>query len=411
MKKYLVGGAVRDKLLKYPFSERDWVVTGATVEEMLALGYQQVGKDFPVFLHPKTKEEYALARTERKSGHGYHGFQVYAEPSVTLEQDLSRRDLTINAIAEDEDGGIIDPFHGVDDIENRILRHVSDAFVEDPLRILRVARFAARYHHLGFQVADETLALMQQIVSEGEVEHLVAERVWQEMVKALSEKHPTVFFDVLRKVGALKVLLPEIDILFGIPNPEKWHPEIDTGIHSMMVLEQAAKLSPLPLVRFAALCHDLGKGTTPAKYWPKHRGHEEAGVKVINKLCNRLKIPKEFRELACLGSRYHLHSHKARELRPQTLLKLMEAFDIYRRPERFGYFMDISEADSRGRTGYEDMHYPQREFLGKALSAVTSITVQSLDDPELSGKAIGEALRSARLDALTKLKAREGSDL
>jgi len=386
MQKYLVGGAVRDRLLNYPFFEKDWVITGATVKEMLDAGYQQVGKDFPVFLHPKTKDEHALARTERKSGHGYHGFDIEANPEVTLEQDLSRRDLTINAIAEDAQGHIIDPFNGVTDIKNRVLRHVSIAFVEDPLRILRVARFAARYHHLGFTIAEETLLLMRQIVADGEANHLVAERVWQEMVRALSEKNPAVFFEVLQQVGALKVLLPEIDVLFGIPNPANWHPEIDTGIHSMMVLEQAAKLSPLPLVRFAALCHDLGKGVTEEKYWPKHRGHEEAGVKVINKLCQRLKIPREFRELACLGSRYHLHSHKAFELKAQTLLKMMEAFDIFRRPERFGYFLDISEADSRGRTGFEDLTYIQREYLESAMAVVLKVTVKSLDDPSLNGK-------------------------
>ncbi|MFT5452185.1 MAG: tRNA nucleotidyltransferase (CCA-adding enzyme) [Enterobacterales bacterium] len=405
MKTYLVGGAVRDKLLNYPFHERDWVITGASVKEMLALGYQQVGKDFPVFLHPKTKEEHALARIERKSGHGYSGFEVDARPEVTLEEDLSRRDLTINAIAEDTQGNIIDPFNGVSDIEHKILRHVSDAFVEDPVRVLRLARFAARYHHLGFTIADETLNLMKIIVSSGELEHLVAERVWKEMEKALGEKTPTVFYEVLREVGALKVLLPEIDVLFGIPNPEKWHPEIDTGIHTMMVLEQAVKLSDLPLVRFAALCHDLGKGITPKELWPKHRGHEKTGIKLINSLCQRLKIPREFRELACLGSEYHLHSHTVFDLKPKTLLNMMEAFDIYRREERLKYFIDISEADARGRTGFEDRDYPQRDYLEKAMQTVLSITNKTLDDPSLSGKAIGDALRKARLQALAKLKA------
>jgi len=401
---YLVGGAVRDKIMGYPFNEKDWVVTGSTVKDMLNSGFQQVGKDFPVFLHPKTKEEYALARTERKSGHGYHGFDVHAEPSVTLEQDLSRRDLTINAIAEDENGELIDPFNGAKDIEKKILRHVSTAFAEDPLRILRLARFAARYHHLGFKIANETLLLMKQMVANGEVEHLVAERVWQEMVRALSEKNPEIFFQVLRDVGALKVLLPEIDVLFGIPNPEQWHPEIDTGIHTLMVLQQAALLSPLPLVRFAAVCHDLGKGRTAKQYWPKHHGHEETGVKVIKKLCGRLKLPKEFQELACLGSRYHLHAHKAWELKSQTLLKLFEAFDLFRRPERFNYFLDICEADFRGRGGFEKFAYPQRAFLEQAAANVSKVSITSIVDKSLVGKELGMALRQLRIHSITETK-------
>ncbi len=404
MKTYLVGGAVRDKLLNYPFIEKDWVVTGSSVQQMLALGFQQVGKDFPVFLHPQTKEEHALARTERKSGHGYHGFEVHTEPSVTLEQDLSRRDLTINAIAQDADGQLIDPFNGVQDIADKKLRHVSEAFTEDPVRILRLARFAARYHHLGFKVAEETLVLMKRMVSDGEVEHLVAERVWQEMVAALAEKDPTIFFEVLREVGALKVLLPEVDILFGIPNPEQWHPEIDTGIHSMMVLKQSAILSPLPLVRFAALCHDLGKGRTAKEFWPKHRGHEEAGVRVIEKLCARLKVPKEFRELACLGSRYHLHAHKAMELKPQTLLKLLEAFDIFRRPERFKFYLDICEADFRGRTGFEELSYPQRDYLEQIFAKVIAVSTASIAEKSLIGKAFGEALTKLRLLSISATK-------
>jgi len=325
IKTYLVGGAVRDEMLGYPFSEKDWVVTGTTVENMLEQGYRKVGKDFPVFLHPKTNEEYALARTERKSGHGYHGFEIHAEPSVTLEEDLARRDLTINAMAQDENGNLIDPFNGAGDLEDKILRHVSPAFSEDPVRVLRVARFAARYHHLGFTIADETISLIRSMVEGGEIAHLVAERVWQEMYKALAEKHPQAFFHVLRETGALKVILPEVDVLYGIPNPPQWHPEIDTGIHTMMVLEQATKLSALPLVRFAALCHDLGKGVTPEKFWPKHRGHEETGVRIIKAVCRRMRIPKEFEHLACLGSRYHLHAHKAFELRPETIFKLLEA--------------------------------------------------------------------------------------
>ena len=407
MKTYLVGGAVRDKLLGYPYHEKDWVVTGATVKEMLDLGYQQVGKDFPVFLHPKTKEEHALARLERKSGHGYSGFEVDSAPSVTLEQDLSRRDLTINAIAEDESGKFIDPFNGASDVSNKILRHVSDAFIEDPVRVLRIARFSARYHHLGFTIAPETLELMRQIVTDGELDHLVAERVWKEMERALAEQSPAVFFEVLRSVGALKVLMPEIDVLYGIPNPAKWHPEIDTGIHTMMVLTQSAKLSELPLVRFAALCHDLGKGVTPEEYWPKHHGHEGSGIKVINKLCERMKVPREYRELACLGSEFHLHAHKVQELKSKTLLNMLERFDIYRRPDRFEYYLDVCEADARGRTGYEDKPYPQREFLQKAVERVLAITHKSLNDPSIEGRAIADALRKARIHALAKLKSEE----
>jgi len=404
IKQYLVGGAVRDDLLGYPYSEKDWVVTGATVQNMLEQGYRKVGKDFPVFLHPKTNEEYALARTERKSGHGYHGFEVFAEPSVTLEEDLSRRDLTINAIARDTDNNLVDPFNGARDIKNKILRHVSPAFAEDPVRILRVARFAARYHHLGFTIANETIALMQDMVIEGEVEHLVAERVWQEMNKALAEKDPHVFFDVLKQVGALKVILPELDVLYGIPNPEQWHPEIDTGIHTMMVLQQAAKLSPLPVVRFAALCHDLGKGVTPEKFWPKHRGHEEAGVKIIKQLCKRIRIPNDFQYLACLGSRYHLHAHKAFELRPQTLYKLFTAFDLFRRPELFSHYLDICEADYRGRGGFEKFQYPQRAYLQKISSEVVTISAKDVMTDGLSGKAIGEALKNARIQSIAKIK-------
>ena len=402
-KTYLVGGAVRDELLDYPFHEKDWVVTGSSVNEMLKQGFQQVGKDFPVFLHPKTKEEYALARTERKSAPGYHGFDIHADPSVTLEQDLSRRDLTINAIAKDEQGQLVDPYHGKQDIENKILRHVSEAFAEDPVRILRVARFSARYHHLGFKIADETMQLMKDMVSAGEVKHLVAERVWQEMERALSEQNPSIFIQVLRDVGALKVLLPEIDVLFGIPNPEQWHPEIDTGIHSLMVLEQASLLTQSPLVRFAALCHDLGKGLTPKQYWPKHRGHEETGVKVVKRLCERLKTPKEYRELACLGSRYHLHAHKVLELKPSTLLKLFEAFDLFRRPERFVYYLDICEADFRGRTGFEKFNYPQREYFEKIAANVLTVSNKSVD-PSISGKAFGEAIRNLRIESIAKTK-------
>lgn len=321
MQTYLVGGAVRDQLLDYPVKEKDWVVVGATVDEMLAAGYQQVGSDFPVFLHPKTKDEHALARTERKTAPGYRGFEVHASPDVTLEEDLRRRDLTINAMAKDADGQLIDPYHGQADLEQKLLRHVSPAFAEDPVRILRVARFAARYAHLGFSVAEETTELMSQMVQHGDVDALVAERVWQEFYKALGERNPEVFIEVLRSCGALKIILPEIDALFGVPQPIEHHPEIDTGIHTMMVLQQACLLSDDEDTRFAALCHDLGKALTPEENWPSHYGHEANGIKPIQQLCKRLRIPNAFRELASITAKYHLHVHRAFEIKTGTLLR------------------------------------------------------------------------------------------
>lgn len=403
---YLVGGAVRDELLGYPFSEKDWVVVGATPEDLLNQGYQQVGKDFPVFLHPKSKEEYALARTERKSGSGYHGFETHFDPSVTLEDDLYRRDLTINAIAKSTDGALVDPFNGERDIKDKVLRHVSDAFSEDPLRLLRVARFAARYHHLGFTVADETLTLMRDITASGELDDLTPERVWKETESALSERSPQVYFSVLKDTGALKVLFPEIDVLYGIPNPEQWHPEIDTGIHTMMVLEQSARLSELPEVRFAALCHDLGKGITPEHLWPKHHGHEKAGVKLVKKLAKRLKVPNKFRDLACLASEYHLHSHKAFELRADTILRLLQAFDFFRRPERFNYFLDVCEADFRGRTGFETKDYPQRPYFEAIAAACREITYDQDMIQSLEGKVRGDYIHSVRVDTIASIKAK-----
>jgi len=321
MQTYLVGGAVRDQLLGYPYHEKDWVVVGSTPEEMLAEGYQQVGKDFPVFLHPSTHEEYALARTERKTAPGYHGFQVQATSEVTLEEDLLRRDLTINAIAKDEHGNLTDPFHGTEDIKNKILRHVSKAFAEDPVRILRVARFAARYAHLGFGVADETMALMKKMVTAGEVDALVPERIWQEMCKALSEKTPARFIEVLRECGALKRIIPELDILFGIPQPVEHHPEIDTGIHTLLVLEQACLLSNKQDVRLAALFHDLGKGTTPKAEWPSHINHEARGAEIVLTVCKRLRIPNDYRDLSERTARFHLHFHRALELKASTVVK------------------------------------------------------------------------------------------
>lgn len=402
MQKFLVGGAVRDQLLNFPVRERDWVVVGATVDDMLALGYQQVGKDFPVFLHPETHDEHALARTERKSAPGYRGFEVYASPEVTLEEDLKRRDLTINAMAQDEDGQIIDPYQGQRDLSLRLLRHVSPAFSEDPVRILRVARFAARYAHLGFNVAEETMQLMQQMVDAGEVDALVPERVWQEFHKALGERHPDVFLETLRACGALRVILPEIDALFGVPQPVEHHPEIDTGIHTLMVLQQACRLTDDPVTRFAALCHDLGKALTPREEWPSHHGHESAGVKPVLQLCKRLRIPNEFRELAALTAEFHLHVHRAFELRTSTLLKTIERLDAIRKPERYEQFLLACKADSRGRPGYEERPYLEADHYREALRIITSVDIQPLKEAGLAGKDMANAIHTARLSALKK---------
>ena len=404
MKSYLVGGAVRDKLLNYPVNDKDWVVVGSTVEEMEALGYQLVGNDFPVFLHPKTHEEYALARTERKSAHGYKGFTVSASADVTLEEDLLRRDLTINAMAEDDNGNIIDPYNGQQDLEKRIFRHVSDAFIEDPLRVLRVARYMARYSHLGFSIADETMMLMKEIVSQNEIEHLVAERSWQETERALGEKNPQRYFEVLRTCGALKVLLPEVDCLFGVPQTEKYHPEIDTGIHTMMVLEQASKLSEDTAVRFAALVHDLGKGITPKDEWPRHIAHEERGVPLVKALCKRLKTPNPFRDLAINVTRYHLLYHRAAELKNTTFLATLEKLDAFRRPERFEQFLLACEADSRGRTGFEDRDFEQPTIYRKAFAAAKDITAQPFLAQGLKGPAIAEAIRTARIAVIKEVR-------
>ena len=401
MEIYLVGGAVRDKLLGMAVKDRDWVVVGATPEEMTTRGYKMVGADFPVFLHPDTKEEYALARTERKSGRGYKGFTVYAGADVTLEQDLVRRDLTINAMAEDSTGRLFDPFHGGADLKRGILRHVSPAFAEDPLRVLRVARFAARF---GYPVAPETLALMQTIVAAGEMETLVAERVWSELERALGEKQPVRFFEVLRECGALQRLLPELDALFGVPQPPEHHPEIDTGVHTFMVLAQAARLSPDPRVRFAALVHDLGKGTTPAAQWPKHHGHEQRSVALVRAICERFRVPNEFRDLAVLVARYHAHCHRAAELRDDTLLETLEALDAFRRPERVEAFVLACEADARGRTGYEDRLYPQADIFRRAYAAARTVDTSAIATGR-SGPEIGAAIRTARIGAIRKIRA------
>lgn len=400
MQTYLVGGAVRDALLDYPVHERDWVVVDASPEQMLELGYQQVGKDFPVFLHPETRDEYALARTERKQGHGYTGFAVHCDPGVTLEEDLLRRDLTINAMAQADDGTLIDPYGGQRDLEARILRHVSGAFVEDPLRVLRTARFAARYAHLGFTVADETIALMAEIVRQDELAHLPAERIWIELDRALGERNPEVFVELLRECGALAELLPELDALFGIPQPEQHHPEIDSGLHTLMVLQQAVKLSEARDVRFAALLHDLGKGITPTGELPRHIAHEHRGIRLVKAVCQRIKAPNQYRDLALKVCEFHLHSHRAMELRGKTLLKLLRATDALRRPERFEAFVLACEADARGRKGSEESPYPQADYLRAARETALEVNADMFSD--LQGKAIGEAIvqeQVRRLDA------------
>ena len=405
MKVYLVGGAVRDELLGIPVRERDWCVVGATPEQLEAEGYRPVGKDFPVFIHPDSGEEYALARTERKTGAGYHGFAFHAAPDVTIEEDLRRRDLTVNAIARDDDGSLVDPFGGADDIKNRTLRHVSDAFQEDPVRVLRVARFAARFSGLGFDVAAETLALMREMVDSGEVDALVAERVWKETASALAEDQPQVYFEVLRRCGALARVFPEIDALFGVPQPEKWHPEIDCGIHTMMVLQQAARLSDDITVRFAALVHDLGKATTSKDRLPSHPGHEARSVKLVRRLCERLRVPNDCRDLGLIAAEYHTHCHRALELRASTLLKVLNQTDAFRRPERFEQFLVACEADSRGRTGYEARPYPQADYFRGALAAAAAIETSDLNASGLKGTEIGKAIGERRLAALRDYRA------
>lgn len=401
MQVYLVGGAVRDQLLNYPYHEHDWVVVGATPEQMLAQGYQQVGKDFPVFLHPKTKEEYALARTERKQGSGYTGFSVHAAPDVTLEQDLQRRDLTINAIAQDSAGNLVDPYGGATDIKHKILRHVSAAFSEDPLRVLRVARFYARYHHLGFRVADETLALMQQIVQQHELLTLSAERIWQETLKALKEQTPQAYFRLLMQCGALQQLMPELAALWGVPQPERWHPEIDTGEHCMLVLEQAARLTANPEVRFAALVHDLGKGVTDPALWPAHHGHDSTGLPLIRQLCQRLRIPNDFRDLALLVCQYHQQIHTATTLRPVTLLRFFDGIDLWRKSRRLDDILLACKADLCGRTGFEQEDYPQAEYIHAMAKAALAVDVRALVAQGLKGEEIKLALDKARLAAIT----------
>lgn len=400
---YMVGGAVRDGLLGLPVSDRDWVVTGATPEQMLAQGFRQVGRDFPVFLHPQTSEEYALARTERKTGPGYHGFVVNSSPDVTLEQDLARRDLTINAMATDAEGQLIDPYGGRNDLDNRLLRHVSPAFGEDPLRVLRVARFAARFHGLGFHIAAETQQLMTAMVDGGELTTLAPERIWQECQRALAGPNPAQFIRVLRRCGALAVLVPEVDRLFGVPQPAKYHPEIDTGDHILMVVEQAELISKDTRVRFAALVHDVGKGTTPVAEWPSHIGHEQRGVGLIRELSRRLKVPNDHRDLAVLVARYHGLCHRALELKPATLLKLINNLDALRRGERFEQFLLACTADARGRQGREDQDYPQASFLQQTLAVVASVAAAPLVERGLGGNELAQALRDERISAIAAM--------
>jgi tRNA nucleotidyltransferase (CCA-adding enzyme) len=401
---YLVGGAVRDNLLGVSYKERDWVVIGTTPEAMLEKGYKQVGASFPVFLHPETGEEYALARTERKQGHGYHGFIVDFHPGVTLEEDLSRRDLTINAIARGPDERLIDPFGGKADIESRVLRHVSPAFSEDPLRVLRVARFAARFAPLGFTVHPSTLALMSGMAASGELSHLVPERVWGEIESAMSTAKPGVFIDVLRQCDALSVLLPEVDVLFGVPQPEKYHPEIDTGVHVLMAMDLAAQMGWPPTVIFSLLLHDLGKGLTLADELPSHIGHEHAGVPLVEEVCERFCVPGVYRDLAVKVCALHLRCHRMMEMRPSHIMKLLEDADLLRRPGQLESIVQACEADYRGRKGFEEREYPQARKLAHALEAVVAIKARQLDTSGLDGPEIGELLKRVRIEAISRMQ-------
>ena len=406
MQIYMVGGAVRDKLLGRPVNDHDWVVVGATPEQMVKLGYLPVGRDFPVFLHPETREEYALARTERKSGHGYRGFEVQSSPDVTLEEDLSRRDLTINAIATIADGisagGTFDPYSGIQDLQARVLRHVTDAFREDPVRILRVARFAARF--TDFTVAPETMQLMREMVQHGEVDHLVPERVWQELARGLMEEQPSRMFEVLRGCGALKVLLPEVERLWGVPQRAEYHPEVDTGVHLMMVLDMAARLQAPLTVRFACLTHDLGKGTTPAEVLPRHIGHEQRSAHLLKHVAERLRVPVDCRELADVVAREHGNIHRSGDLSAAALVRLLERCDAIRKPERFADILLACECDARGRLGLEESPYPQRQRLGDALLAVqsvaTSVIAASAAAAGVTGQKVGELIHAARVKAV-----------
>ncbi|MEM8562614.1 MAG: multifunctional CCA addition/repair protein [Pseudomonadota bacterium] len=408
MEVFLVGGWVRDQLLGYPSAERDWVVVGATPQDLLDNGYQQVGKDFPVFLHPETKEEYALARTERKQGHGYTGFDIDCDPSVTLEQDLLRRDLTVNAMARANNGKLIDPYGGQRDLEAKVLRHISDAFVEDPLRVLRTARFAARYAHLGFTIAPDTLALMRSLVQQNELAYLPAERIWRELASAMQERSPEVFIEVLRECGALASLIPEIDALFGVPQPGEHYLEVDTGRHTLLTLRQAAALTDKPEVRFSILLQDLGKGTTPAEEWPQHLAYERRGLQLVKTVCLRLRAPVTFRDLAMIVCEYHTLCHHALELPGKTLLKLLHGTDGLRKPERFEDFLLACEADARGRQGLVQPTYPQADYMRRALSVAQDVSAADCEGQDIQGKALGKAIEAERVRRLDALRLASG---
>ncbi len=404
MKAYLVGGAVRDTLLNFPVRERDWVVIGETPEAMLARGYTEVGKDFPVFLHPETKDEYALARIERKTARGYKGFAVHATPDVLLEDDLLRRDLTINAMAMLDNGEVIDPYGGQEDLKNKLFRHISPAFCEDPVRVLRIARFCARYHHLGFSIAPETQQLMQAMVIDGEIDHLVAERVWAETAKALAEQSPAAYFQALRDCGALQRIFPEIDALFGVPQTAEHHPEIDTGVHTLMVLEQATLLSDKTTVRFAALTHDLGKALTPPENWPSHHDHENLGIDALKALCRRLRVPNHYQKLALQVMQYHTHCHRAFELRPGTLCDTLTSIGAFKANNQLQDFLLACEADAKGRLGFEDRDYPQAAYYLAAQKAAKRIDSSAITNDNLRGKEIGIAIRNLRAKEISIVK-------
>ncbi len=401
---FLVGGAVRDALLGKKVVDRDYLVVGSTVNAMLALGFVQVGKDFPVFLHPDTKDEYALARTEKKAGEGYTGFTCYANQDVTIEEDLLRRDLTVNAIAMSPNGEYTDPYNGRKDLHDKVLRHVSDAFIEDPLRVLRVARFAARFHDDGFTIAPETLTIMKKLSESGELTTLSGERVFKELQRSFEGDHPEVFIQTLKDCGALKSLLPEVDCLWGIPNPVNWHPEICSGIHTIMVIQQAVLLSNKVSVRFAALCHDLGKGLTNKAHWPSHRGHEKSGLPLVKAVCKRLKVPSEYEQLALKVCEYHLHCHKAFELKASTILTLFNSLDVWRKPEQFEDFLLACTADARGRKGLEQQAYTQADFLLLAAKEATKVIAKPFIEQGKQGKAIKEAIDQERINVIKTVK-------
>lgn len=401
---FLVGGAVRDELLGRPVADRDWVVVGASPEELTQQGFQQIGSDFPCFLHPQSKEEYALARTERKSGVGHTGFICDFSPQVTLEEDLSRRDLTINAIARSVDGRYIDPYGGREDLKRGVLRHVSDAFVEDPLRVLRVARFAARYKELGFSVHAETMALMAQLAASGELSELTAERVWKELSRALTETRPSEFFRVLRSCGALRIVFPELDCLFGVPQPSEHHPEVDTGEHVMMSIDIAKQRFDNAIVTWAVLVHDLGKGLTPQALWPRHIGHESCGVPVVEAVAHRFKVSREYRELAKLVAEHHLRCHKLLEMRPGKIISLLESLDAFRRPQRLELFVQACEADARGRLGLQNKPYPNAALLMGCMQAARTILSKPFLDDGYTGKKLAEQIRAARIKSIAQYK-------